>query len=896
MKGLLQARISTWFAAMRHRARFEGEMAEELEFHIESYAADLVAKGVEPAAAERQARLMFGTSNAAAEERCREAYGLRLWDDLVADVRYASRQFRHARAFTATVIIVLALGIGANATMFTVISHTLLRRLPYAHADGLMQLTGSDKTGVPAMSADDEGVLAWQKAKSVASLLYYQDGGGWLEFQRQVGQIQHPLVSSNFCDVLDTAPALGRCFAPREAGGTHGQSAILSDALWRSFFQADAQIIGRTVTFDRHPYTIVGVMPPHFEFPLRPREPQMWSPVSAVPSTKPEDQHYFEVMGRLQSGFTPQQAQEELTAIQLRIAQKEAAEVSLAIAEVQVRVTPFRETLARKERPALLAMLAAVLMLWLIACANVANLLLARGVGRQRELAVRAALGASRGRIVRQLLLEALLLSGAGAIAGLVLAETTLLAFAKMLPTRLQMPPHPLPDLRVLGALLGLSVVSALLFGLVPALLATRANAERSLRRQTAAPTGRIHVRLQHALVACEVGCTVVLLVICGLLLRTVFALRQVPLGFRVDHVALVHPTVQSIKYRDTDLMRVLYEPLLARIRAVHGVSTAALTTVAPLSKGFDVSLQMQVRLKESGPSTGRVEMRLHADSKDLQKVLGFSMKSGRFFGPQDTRESQPVAVVNSAFVKLWMAAAKSLDTFHWNLDKDGKRQLRIIGVMDDLRQIAVGEPASPEVDICAEQILPSDSFYPPVMQGHTEIALHTTEPLAQITPDILAAMASVDPTLKASVVETMQEVVNTNIGDQLFAARLLETFAGCALLVALTGLYGFLAYFVSQRTHEIGVRLALGAQRGSIQWMFLARALAMIGVGLAAGLVVSLFATRLVTRFLFGVRAHDATTLVLVMALMLVAGLLAAWLPARRASHVEPMEALREA
>ncbi len=590
-----------------------------------------------------------------------------------------------------------------------------------------------------------------------------------------------------------------------------------------------------------------------------------------------------------------QQAQAELSAIQLRLAQQEAANISLDIAAVRVRVEPFRQTLSSEERPALTGMLGAVLMLWLIACANVANLLLARGVGRERELAVRTALGASRSRVVRQLLLEALMLSSAGSIAGMVLAQIMLVSFAKLLHARLQMPAHPVPDLRVLGALLGLSLLSALLFGLAPALMATRANPE-SLRHQTTAIGGRSHVRVQHALVACEVGCTVVLLVACGLLLRTVYALRQVPLGFRVDHVALIYPTVQSIKYRNADMMRVLYDPLLARVQAVKGVSAVALTTVAPLSKGFDISLLMQFGMKDSGPQTHRAVMRLDADSKDLQSVLGFRMKSGRFFGPQDTRNSPPVAVVNGAFVEQWEASGKTLDSFSWTLDKDHKRKVRIVGVMDDVRQIAVGEPAAPEIDICAEQVLPSDSFYQPVMQGGTQMAIHTTLPISQITPDILAAMASVDPTLKASVVETMQEVVNTNIGDQLFAARLLEAFGGCALLVALTGLYGFLAYFVSQRTHEIGVRLALGAPRARIQWMFLARALAMIGAGLGAGLLVSLFATRLVSRFLFGVRAHDTMTLIAVVLLMLAAGLIAAWLPARRASHVEPMEALREA
>jgi ABC-type antimicrobial peptide transport system permease subunit len=298
----------------------------------------------------------------------------------------------------------------------------------------------------------------------------------------------------------------------------------------------------------------------------------------------------------------------------------------------------------------------------------------------------------------------------------------------------------------------------------------------------------------------------------------------------------------------------------------------------------------------DTGPDSHTLATQLHADGRDLQKVLGFRMRQGRYFNASDTRTSQPVAVVNQTFVNLWSKSGKSLDEFPLSLAKDKKRKIRIIGVIDDVRQISLAEPPAPEIDLCADQLLPDDTFYNPTMRAYAEIAIRTTVPIEQIAPDIRAAMAAVDPALKGSVVETMQQVVNDNIGDQLFAAHLLETFGGCALLVALTGLYGFLAYLVSQRTHDIGVRLALGAQRASIQWMFLARALAMIAAGLAAGVLVSLFATRLVTRFLYGVRPNDLATLVGVVLVILTAGLVAAWLPARLASNVEPMEALREA
>ncbi len=898
MKTSLRARIATWWDAVRHRRNFEQQMNEELRFHIESHADDLIAKGTTPTEAARQARMAFGMSQATTQEQCRDSYGLRFWDDLIADLRYAMRQFRHAPAFTFTVIAVLALGIGANAAMFTVIEATLLRHLPFGQADTLVALTGGDKTGKPMGWTVDGDIQAWQKARSLAHMLYYTDGYGWMESRRPITNVKHVQVAANFCGFLKRAPQVGRCFTDADAAAKQGQVAMLNDALWRGLFGSDPKIVGTTVKIDQHPYTIIGVMPRGFAFPVDPNAPQVWSPVQ-VASTRPSgdfDPRFWEVVARLRPGVTFEQAHAELSAIQRGLAVQRVAKTSLEIAQVQVLVRNYRETLVAKARPALLALLAAVSTLWLIACVNVANLLLARGIGRQRELAIRAALGAGRWRIVRQLLLESLLLSAAGCATGLCIAEGALLAFGRMLHTRLQMPLRPVPDLRVLAMLLGLTVVSALLFGLAPALIASRANPERALRQQASTAPGRGHLRLQHGLVAGEVACTVVLLVACGLLLRTVFALRSVPLGFRTDHIALVHPEVPGYKYNNADMGRVLYDPLLERIRAIRGVESAALTTVAPLSTGFDMQMELTMSEKKGGPENRRVDMHMHADSRDLQRVLGFRMASGRFFNAQDTRTSQPVAVVNQAFARLWKASGLRLEDFGLLLDKDGKRKLHVVGVMDDVRQISVAAPASPEFDMCADQLLPTDQFYGPVMQAYAEIAIRTSVPIANITPDIRDAMAVVDPSLKGSVVETMQQVVNDNIGDQLFAARLLEAFGGCALLVALTGLYGFLAYFVSQRTHDIGVRLALGAQRASIQWMFLARALGMIGAGLGVGLLASLMATRLVRRFLYGVHPNDLVTLGAVVLLILSAGLVAAWLPARRASHVEPMEALREA
>ncbi len=890
MRMLLGSRLRSWWRAMRRRDHFEQQMQDELDFHMESYTADLIAQGTPPDEAQRRARLEFGSSAAAVSERCRDAYGLRLWDELVADLRYALRQFRQSPGFTATVVVVLALGIGANAALFTVISQTLLRHLPYGHANEIVKLTPVDREGRYA-GASDTDLMVWKQSHSIRELLHSRGmGQTWMQHGRSLEQVDRVDVGSDLCGFLQVTPLLGRCFMASDVRSGPGSVLLLNYALWQNAFGADRNIVGRTARLDDKLYTIIGVMPPGFAFTLSGPPLQVWTPVPLEPDASSG------AMVRLQPGVSLEQVAAELSAKQLALARQRVAKTSMDIAAVQVKVKSLRSTLNEDDRPALLAFLAAVLTLWLIACLNVSNLLLARGVSRQRELGIRSALGAGRWRIVRQLVIESLLLSLLGTAAGLVLAESVLLTLAHLLHTRLQLPEHPVPDARVLGALVALSLLSAMLFGIVPALLATRRLSERSLSRQSSSPPGRGHLRFQHALVSAEVACTVVLLVACGLLLRTVLELRKVPLGFRTDHVALVHPDYPGFRYKEADMQRALYEPLLERIRAIHGVRFAALTTVAPLNREFSMLLYMSFGDTETGPDSHRLTMQFHADGRDLQKVLGFSMRQGRFFNESDTSTTQPVAVVNQTFANLWSKSGKSLEDFPLNLAKDKKRRVRIVGVIDDVRQVSLAEPAAPEIDICAEQMLPSDTFYQSAMRTYANIAIRTSVPVEQIAPDIRAAMAAVDPALKSTVVETMQQVVNDNIGDQLFAARLLEAFGGCALLVALTGLYGFLAYLVSQRTHDIGVRLALGAPRRRIERMFLARALGMLVAGLIAGLAASLLATRLITRFLFGVHPHDLPTLSFVLLIMLASGLLAAWLPARRASHVEPMEALREA
>jgi putative ABC transport system permease protein len=891
----LRARFSSCLRAVTHRSRLDDEMEAELRSHIENYAQDLESSGLDRDEALRCAKAELG-SIAAQKEHCRESLGLRLWDDLLADLRFAARQLRHAPAFTCTVLIVLALGIGANAAMFSVLDVTLLRWLPYARPGELVSLTVKDAQGSSSWAFYPD-IIEWQQqTHTLQSIAYYEPGAAQLQNSGGTVNLAATRASSNLLATLGTDLAMGRSFTSEEQEPGKSRVVILSDGAWRSLFHADQEILGKELKLDDKPYTIIGVARPGFLFPADERRPQVWVPVELPANRMARDfsAGFYYTIGRMRSGVTPAEVRTEMSGIQKRLASLYKGDISGRIAPSQIDAIPYRETLVKDTRPALLALLLAIALIWLIACANVANLMLARSTARQRELAVRGALGASRWRIIRQLFTESLLLSLLGAAMGLGLAQLLLRLFDKALTERLNIPERFSPNPTVLGALVLLSVLSAVLFGLLPACLASGSPIEQSLRQSSAQTTGnpRTH-RLQRVMVVAEIGLSLVLLVGCGLLLRTIFELRRVPLGFRTDHVLVVQPKLSYKKYAAVDVKQFIYEPLLERIKRIHGVRAASLTTIVPLHRGFTVAMTLYVGAdKKTGQGERRVDARLKATGPELQQVLGFRMYQGRYFNEQDTPDAQPVAVVNRAFARLYAPDSDIIGKFSVSLAKG--RDVKIVGVMDDFRQAAVNEPAVPEIDFCAPQLKPTDGFYQPTFQAHLELAVRTELAPAAVVPEIRRAMAATNADLESAEFQTMDEIVDDSIGSQLLAAHLLEIFSGSALLVALAGLYGLLTYLVAQRTHELGVRIALGAQRSTILGMMLRQAGWLIALGAAVGVALSYFSTRMLSSFLFGVKPHDVANMLLVTVLLIACGMLAAFLPARKAATVDPMEALR--
>jgi predicted permease len=889
------ARLRTWWKALAHRSTLESEMEAELRFHIESYAADLVRNGLKPEEAVRRARLELGTIPSQQED-CRGSFGLRPWDDLLADLRYAFRQLRHTPAFTVTVLAVLALGIGANAAMFSIVDATLLRWLPYHRPSELVSVNLVNDNGGSSW-AYYQDLIAWQsQSHTLRSMAYYIPIEGFLETKSGGQPVATYSVSANLFSVLDVEPSQGRPFLADEQTPGKGHVVILSDDAWRHMLQADPGVVGKQVTLNDQPYTVVGIMPPRFVFPASENKPQIWIPAEITPAhfKMGFEEPTYQAIARIRKGSSLASIGTELSGIESRQVVLYPAEMRQELPLTRVAATPYRETLVAQSRPALLALIAAVAIMWLIACANVANLMLARSMARQREIAVRGALGASRWRIVRQLFTESLVLSAVGSAAGLGLAQLALWIFNQTLSLRLNLPGHLSPNPTVLAALLVLSVVSAVLFGFLPAWLASGTPLEHALRQSSLQAGGsRGRHRLQQAMVVAEIGLSLVLLIACGLLLRTVFALRQVPLGFRTDHVLMVQPNLPRYKYRGLDTNQSVYQPLLRRIQQMPGVRSASITTLVPLHKGFAAMLSLFLGTgKGPGGKLRQIDAQLKAAGPELQDVLGFRMARGRYFNQQDTPDSPPVAVVNKAFAQLYLPVGDVMENFQ--LSSAGNRHAKIVGVVDDFHQMSIDHPSFPEIDLCATQLRPTDGFYQPTLLAHVEIAVRTQTDPEQLIPALRRAMLEVNPDLQTSSVQTMQQIVEESMGSQTFSAHMLEVFGATALLVALAGLYGLLSYLVAQRNRELGVRIALGAQRRDIMGILLGQAGRMLLAGAIIGIALAYVFGRLLAGFLFGVQPHDLGTMFAVTVLLLACGLAAAYLPARTASRVDPMQALR--
>jgi predicted permease len=802
------------------------------------------------------------------------------------DVRFSVRQFQRAPGYAAFTFLVLALGIGTVTAMFTISYDVLLKPLPF-HADRqLFQTVERDSKGEEDFGASYAEIVQWQQATKDSADVGF--AWGWpniLDAPTGAELVSAVAVSPNLFSILGVQPTMGRGFSASEQISDHPNVVVLSYSIWQRSFGGDRDILGKTVHISGAQHTVIGVMPKGFEYPAYQDREQVWVPIDRsklMPASN--DAYggtYFTPLVRPHAGIKPEKVAIEIANVHAQYLKRGE--------QKQVHLVRLRDLLVRDVQPALLALVIAVGVVWLIACSNVAGLLLARVAARRTEIAVRSALGAGRRRIATQFMTESLLLSVGGAAGGLGLALLMLHAFKHLLGNMLPLAQNIEMNWAVWLCLIALTLVTALAFGTVPALLAAWTGTAVGLRGGGQKHTGdHRQNRMRSALVVGEVALSIALLIAAGLMMRTMYALRHVSLGFRTDHLLLTSLTAPSDLYKDQNIGATAWQPLLDAVQHAPGVKGAALSTVMPLKH----PIEWLTIVYKTDWTQENVSAEVRAASPGLMEVLGVPMRRGRFFDERDTATSLPVTVVNRLFVDRYLGGGDVLG-----------KQIRfgripmtatIVGVMDDVHQDAVSALSKPEFYICISQVKRDNPLYRPLLGKYMELAVRTEVRPDAMIADLRRKISETNPHLAIGEFSTMETAVEDSISAQKLAAGVIGVFGGLALLITIVGLYGLLSYLAEQRKKEIGIRMALGADRGAIVGMMMRQTLVLMAAGVAIGLGLALWSNRLLHGFLYGVSASDPWTVCLAPLGLVLSGLIAALVPARRAASVNPVDALR--
>ncbi len=807
---------------------------------------------------------------------------------LQQDLRYAFRTFLQTPVSTAVAITVLSLGIGANAAIFSVTSSVLFRSLPYKDSDSLVfvwENNVSKGVGLWRLSAADfkEYQSQNQVLEQIAAMRFESSA---LTIGDTPERIETAVVSPNVFQILGMNPALGRSFASNEDQPDKDHVAILSAALWQRRFGRDPNILGKTLSLDGGLYTIVGVAPALFRLPGS--DSELWIPYTPEPKDfLPINRgiHLLNVLARLTPGVSRERAQSELRTVADRL----AAEYPNFNAGFGIDLVPLREQLIGDIRPTLWMLMAAVVAVLLIACVNVAHLLLARAGVREKEIAVRTALGANPGRLVRQLLTESVSLAVIAGFFGLLIAYWGTWLLAKQAPAGLLRTGETQLDWRVLVFTFGVSILTGVAFGLAPALSGARANLNLVLRSGGRGGTGsRMRTRLRDVLMVCEVASSAALLIGAGLLIRSLVQLQQVNPGFRTDHVLTMQISLPPARYPGLKV-GLFYDQLLHRVEALGGLRATGVCRFLPLS-GHDIGLNFQVEGQPRLRDADQPRAYFRTASGGYFSALGIPLIRGRVFDSRDNQQTPKVAVVNEiAARRYWpnenpigKRVLSGLDDNEWST---------IVGIVGDVKHAGLDAGTDPEIYYHYLQIPPGTMN---LAEGTVALVVRTTADPAGMASSIRGELRTLDPSLPVFNVLTMQDLLYGSVAEPRFRTFLITMFAGLALVLAALGLYGVVAYSVSQRTTELGIRAALGAQPGSLLKLVVFRTAGLGAIGLAIGIATAVAGGHVVSRFLFGVTATDPITLGLSCMIILLVVVMASLVPALRAAKVDPAIALR--
>jgi putative ABC transport system permease protein len=900
-------KLRAWFLRLSgifNKPRSEHDLSDELEGHLQMHIEDNVRAGMTPEKARREALIKLGGLDQA-KESYRDRQGVPMLETLVQDVRYAARILRKNPGFTAVVVLSLALGIGANTAIFSIINSVILQPLPFQDADQLVRLE-STKDGTSLARGGYYGgpspldVQDYIRSNhTFQQIVVYDSWRKNVSFGAEVSepeQMRVGLVPAAYFETLQLRPIMGRLFTDEENQPGKDYVAAISANLWKNRFAGDSAILGQKIRINDEPYTIVAVMPDTIPQWMEPMVVQIWTPFAPPAYTWSEESRGSPGDGsvaRLKPGVTIAQAQADLSTIAAGLAAEHPLDKGIGVV-----VKPLAETRVGPLRPALLMLMGAVGMILLIACSNLANLLLARNATRKQEFAVRAALGAGRTGLIRQLLTETLLVSLIGGAAGLALARLALAILARVHPDNLPQLGAIAIDSRVLLFTLLATLLTAFLFGVAPALAGIRVNLIDGLKEGGRSGSGGSRrQRLRNTLVVTEMALSLILLVGASLLVQSIVRLERQDLGVRQDYLLKGHFYMPPVRYGDTGAITRFCDQFGDRVRALPGVIDASVTTVFPPTNGWTQMFSIEGQPVSRTGDIPSAEFGL----TDLHflKTLGIPLIRGRGFSESDNATSAPVALISEEFRRRYFPAEDPIGrVIHIGpppflgiapgVNTTDSADVTIIGVIGNFRNSGLARPPEPQIVVLFSQ-------HPVVNYGFKDIVIHTSAEPHAIVPTVERELHNLDADMPFAQVQTMNELVDQQTSGQRFSTFLLAMFAVAGLGLAVVGIYGVVSYLVTQRRQEIAVRLAVGASPTDVLWLIVRQGLRMATTGAAIGLLGAWAARQLTSQLLFGISPVDPLTYAGATIFLLAVAAIASAIPGIRAMRIDPAQALRQ-
>ena len=876
------SRIRSWAHAIIRRSAMEREMDTELRFHMEAYALDLERSGVLREEAMRRSRLEFGGVERTKEE-CREARGVSFIETFVLDLKYGARTLRKSPGFTIIAALTLALGIGANTAIFSLVDGILLHPLPYASPQQLVSVKGTYPKG---------GFVAMREQMHTMDVAAYSEDHEFnLTGYGEAVRLPGTLVSAEMFSILGAQPELGRTFYPGEDVAGQDNFVVLSHALWQQRFAGDRAIIGRVIDLEGVGRQVVGVMAADFRFPSA--RGALWLPLhnDARNTAAYWAGDYMPVIGRLHAGTKLEQARAEIKVFQSRVTKMFPWPMP-AKWNADVSVVPLRDGMVADVRGRLLMLLGAVVLVLLIACANVANLTLSRAATREKEIAIRSALGAGRGRIATQLLTESVLLAGFGGLLGLVFAKGGLWLLKATLPTDMPRLMDVHLDWRVLVFTGALAILTGFIFGLAPALQSSRVTTAESLKSGGRGAAVSVSQRLRSTLVVVEVAFAVMLVLSAGLLVRSFWAISHTNPGFKSEHLLTARITPNESFCEDAARCLTFYRSVVNEAQASPGVAGAALVNTLPLG-GRITKRNVDIEEHVAAPGENAPLFWLDVVTPNYFRVMGISALAGREFNDADEAGSAVAVVTASTARRYWPGENAVGKRMRLLKEKDWRT---VVGVIPDVRAFDM-QSSEPEW-IEGTAYVPYNSsatLEDGRVPAEMTIAVRTNLDAAQVESTLRRVVSGLNPEVPVSEMKTMREVVSEAVATPASTSSLFATFASLALVLGMIGIYGVLTFLVSKRTREIGIRVALGARRQDVLWLVMREGAKFSFAGIALGLAGAMAVTRLFASELYGVSPMDAATYCSVTGAMAAVTLLACYVPTRRAMRVDPLTALRE-